>query len=86
MNETTETTDIAPGIYRDRDGDTWVILADMRALQLSQRPHPEFNFDGGPLPVAAIADHARRGGVRAEALASVFGPLIPRHVFGEVAE
>ncbi|QDF14207.1 hypothetical protein SEA_GARDENSTATE_34 [Microbacterium phage GardenState] len=79
---------ITPGVYLDREGDTWAVLADGFTLQLSQR-EPAADalhaHHGGALPVAAIAEHARHGGVRVELVALAFGPLTPLHLFEAAA-
>lgn len=81
-----ETTDIAPGIYRDRDGDVWAITSDQRALQLSQASAARVpGYEGGALPSEQIAVQARFGLNDARTLARHFAPLTPLHIFEEVA-
>ncbi|UDL14809.1 hypothetical protein SEA_GRETCHEN_35 [Microbacterium phage Gretchen] len=84
MNENTDT--LAPGIYRDRDGDTWAVTADQRALQLSQRSAADSHgFLHGAMPTSEIAFQVRYGLNDAAEVARDFAPFTPIHLFGKAA-
>ncbi|AWY04872.1 hypothetical protein PBI_FLOOF_35 [Microbacterium phage Floof] len=84
MTTTAPTNTLAPGIYRDRDGDTWAITADQRALQLSQRSATESHgFLQGAMPTSEIVIQARYGLNDAAKVASAYAPLTPLHLFGQ---